>query len=94
MNYDGRKRLGSELSAPEQRKVLAAYVHRYTGDHRPHWALRTRTEGQEYPVQFSDDRDWLAHTYFRTTRTGRLDARCHDCFSTPTWPHNPELRQR
>ena len=92
MNIDGRKKLGIELDAPERRQVLAAYVHRYTGDHRPAWAQVPWKDGRPYPLQFSTDADWLAHTYFRTTRTGRLDTRAADCYSTPTWPNNPELR--
>lgn len=85
---------GRNLTWPEQRYVLAKYVHRYTGEHKPTWAQSgTWRDGQPYPVQFRDDRDWLAHTYFAVNDDGTLDRRAGECFSSPTWPHNPELRK-
>lgn len=85
-------KLGTELTAAEQRFVLAAFVHRFTGSHLPNWARKARPDGQKYPVQFKDDADWLANTRFVVTRTGKLDRRVNHCHSTPTWPLNPELR--
>lgn len=86
-------RLGSELSFKDRSYVLAAYVHRFTGDHTPEWATRPRPDGTAYPLQFANDADWLAHTEFATTADGKLDRRYADCHSTPTWPNNPELRK-
>lgn len=82
-------RLGSELTPEDQKQALARFVHRYTGEHLPDWA---RNEVNRPPVQFVDDKDWLAHTRFAVTRSGRLSESAHQCQSEPTWPHNPELR--
>lgn len=87
-------RKGSELTREDQQYVLRAYVHRFTAQHRPQWALEKRPDGTTYPVQFASDADWLAHTEFYVTKSGRLDKRRHHCFSSPTWPNNPELRTR
>lgn len=84
-----RTLLGTELHKDDQRYVLGAYVHRYTGNHKPQWAVNTN-----YPLQFINDADWLAHTSFRVTTKGRLDSRCRFCQSSPTWPNNPELRKK
>ncbi len=86
-------RLGSELSAEDQRHVLASYVHRFTREHRPVWSMRGLwSDNKPYPVQFASDAEWLAHTRFATTISGRLDRRFKGCNSSPTWPDNPELR--
>lgn len=85
-------KLGKDLTAEEQTHALRAYVHRYTGDHRPAWANEPRPDGGAYPLQFASDAEWLAHTWFKVTATGRLDARAQQCQSDATWPNNPELR--
>lgn len=84
--------LGSKLHPQDQRHVLSAYVHRFTRDHKPSWAIKPRPDGSAYPVQFASDSDWLDHTLFSTRNDGRLDARAEACCSSPTWPDNPELR--
>lgn len=76
-------KLGIELSEQEQKHVLAAYVHRYTGDHKPRWV----NGGRFYPLQFRDDHDWLCNTTFKVTKSGRLDMRARFCESSPTWPN-------
>ncbi len=78
---------GSELHRDDQRHVLAAYVHRFTGDHRPFWVKPCN------PLQFKNDSEWLENTTFQVKKNGRLDMRVHHCFSMPTWPNNPELRK-
>lgn len=84
---------GCSLHPADQRFVLAAYVHRFTGDHIPAWALKPRPDGSTHPLQFADDAEWLANSRFAVRRCGRLDQRVKQCFSTPTWPNNPELRR-
>jgi hypothetical protein len=86
MNLETSKR-GTELHPDDQKHVLAAYVHRFTGQHRPQWA-----DSQHCNVQFRDDADWLANTSFAVRKNGRLDRRSKECYSRPTWPNNPELR--
>lgn len=91
--WDAPRLLGSSLIAEDRRYALAAYVHRYTKDHKPGWANERMSDGTAYPVQFASDSEWLAHTEFAVTKTGRLDHRCTSCISHPTWPDNPELRK-
>jgi hypothetical protein len=79
--------LGTELHPDDQRHVLAAFVHRYTGDHKPQWAGDPRPNGKPCPVQFKDDQDWLANTRFGVRKDGRLDQRARYCTSNPTWPN-------
>ena len=81
---------GSDLSAEDQKRALAAYVHRFTGEHKPSWT--ECADCLKYPVQFKDDAGWLANTTFRVTKSGRLELRAH-AESRPTWPNNPELRK-
>jgi hypothetical protein len=83
---------GSLLSREEQAYVLSAFVHRFTGNHRPVWSHNTQPNGKPYPLQFKDDADWLANTYFRITRDLKLDRKAYTCCSFPTWPENPELK--
>lgn len=78
--------LGSELSPEMQKQAKVMFVYRSTGEHR----CATRVGG-EYPIQFADDADWLAHTLFYVTKKGTLAKRVA-CVSSPTWPHHPHLR--
>jgi hypothetical protein len=81
---------GDELKPEQQAEAKRAFLHRYTGQHRPKWSFTPRPDGTTYPVQFKDDADWLANTVFRVTLRGKLH---HECQSYPTWPNNPELRK-
>lgn len=84
---------GTNLHHDDKRHVLAAYVHRFTGQHKPTWACKPMPNGGVYPVQHLDDADWLANTMFAVKKNGRLDNRANHCVSTPSWPFNPELRR-
>lgn len=86
-------KLGTQLSPEDQWYVLAVFVHRFTGQHKPDWAKVPRPDGTAYPVHFKDDADWLANTSFEGTKSGKLDNRNNACLSRPTWPNNPELRK-
>ena len=83
---------GNLLRAEVQQELLRAFDCRYTGQHKPAWAIEPMPNGKPYPVQFLDDADWLRNTLFHVTKKGEL----HRCFSwrqsNPTWPFNPELR--
>ncbi len=83
---------GNKLHSDDRCHVLSTYVHRHTANNRPAWARLKRPDGSEYPAQFADDSDWLAHTEFKVKHNGRLDMRTRFCSSSPTWPENPELR--
>lgn len=78
---------GAQLHPEDRRRVLSAYVHRFTGDHTPQWARKPRPSGEAYEVQFADDNDWLANTRFAVTAKGGLDKRVRHCESNPTWPN-------
>lgn len=82
-----RRTLGSLLSPADQRLALSRYVHRYTREHVPAWAHKTR--GGVYQVQFASDADWLSNTTFPVRKDGSLAAR-GDCNSYPTWPDSPK----
>jgi desulfoferrodoxin (superoxide reductase-like protein) len=87
------KVLGGNLPLNLQAEAKRAFPHRFTGDHRPQWVLAGMPNGEAYPLQFTDDRDWLGNTYFEVTKAGKLSARSRYCESHPTWPNNPELRK-
>ena len=89
---DKRIRLGSMLTINDQQYVLRTYVGRFTKEHRPNWASKEWKDGQPYPVQFKSDQEWLENTRFLVRKDGHLDMRATSCYSTPTWPDNPELR--
>ena len=74
---------GTELHPKDREYVLSAYINRYTKDHIPQWV---RNSDFKYPVQFSNDLDWLENTFFRTRKDGRLDQRVISCIAIPTWP--------
>ena len=77
---------GTELTAQDQKHVLAAYTHRYTRQHKPKWANKPWKDGKPYSVQFASDREWLENTLFWVRADGKLDRRYNDCQSNPTWP--------
>lgn len=78
---------GSDLYARLQNEVKARYVHRFTGEHHPAWARQPSPDGRPYPVQFADDSDWLANTFFPITKAGEIARRPAYCESHPTWPN-------
>ncbi len=84
--------LGAHLGPYMQEQVKRAFVYRFTGQHVPAWARQPMPNGQAYPLQFADDSDWLANTYFWITKKGELCKRHNYCESHQTWPNNPELR--
>lgn len=78
--------LGSQLDAKDRAHVLAAYLHRFTGNHKPAWANEAMPNGESYKIQFKDDEEWLNHTYFAVNQKGQLNKSCKECRSNPTWP--------
>lgn len=77
---------GHELHPDDQKHVLAAYVHRYTGEHKPQWANKKRPDGSDYKPQHKNDADWLKHTEFAVKKNGRLHQGVGSCRSTPSLP--------
>jgi hypothetical protein len=81
---------GSDLSPEEREHVKRAYVHRFTGQHKPDWVSRPRPNGKPYPLHFKDDDDWLRNTKFDVTKGGRLSRRTKHSQSNPTFPNGIE----
>ncbi len=77
---------GDQLRPAQQRLALAMYCHRFTMEHIPSWVRAKRTRGDYYAPQFRDDAEWLAHTTFAVTQSGRLSLAHRYCSSSPTWP--------
>jgi hypothetical protein len=85
--------IGSQLNHSAKAEALRRFVYRFTGDHKPAWANKPWKDGRTYPLQFKDDADWLANTYFYTTLDGSLSDHLGSyCESSPTWPNDPGLR--
>lgn len=81
---------GNQLLPEDQKYALAAFVHRFTRDHKPDWAKEPRLDGRPYKVQFASDQDWLANTDFYVTKKGRINRAAGECYSHPTWPEGEE----
>lgn len=77
---------GHQLHPDDQKHVLSAYVHRFTGEHKPQWAHKTLSDGSRYREQHATDKDWLHNTKFAVKKNGRLHQGVRRCESTPTWP--------
>lgn len=72
--------------------ACAKYVHRYTMDHVPAWAME-RPDAQRnddpirpgyYAPQFASDREWYEHTLFHGEH--ELATRTYCYTSGQTWP--------
>jgi hypothetical protein len=75
-----RERVGSDLHPNDKRHVLNSYLYRMTIESVARWprvAEYMRATGYRMPIR--SDADWLASTYFRVRRDGRLDGRVNAC---------------
>ena len=77
---------GSQLSPSDQQQVLSRYIHRFTGDHRPQWASKLMPNGKRYPLQFTNDQEWLHNTLFAVRKNGQINNKYNYCESHATWP--------
>lgn len=91
-SQDVKRVLGSQLSKANQRNVLSTFSNRFTNEHKPVWAQTPMPNGNNYPVHFSTDREWLENTQFAVNTAGDLNELITQCISSPTWPNNPEKR--
>lgn len=65
-------------------QAQALYLHRYTLEHRPQWALKP-CNGKFYAPQYRSDAEWYANTVF--PGEGDIGKREDHCYSTgATWP--------
>lgn len=83
----GPRTLASLCKPSVKRDILAIFVHRFTMDHVPAWALKERADGTFYAPHFASDAEWLSNTVVRTRKDGELDQRFSACeTSGETWP--------
>lgn len=88
----GPRTLACLLPRHVRDEVLRRFVHRFTCDHVPSWALRRRPDGSYYAPQFASDEEWLANTVVRTRRDGWPDERFGSCeTSGQVWPLGQSL---
>ena len=72
------------MKRPTFEEAKRAYVHRYSMDHKPQWAMKPAPNGKHYAPQYSSDEEWYANTLFHG-ETELADK--HYCYSAnPTWP--------
>lgn len=66
--------LGRNLNPKQRERVLAAYLHRFTGEHRPHWVNRTPTapNGEPYGPTHATDAEYVDTYAFKFTNKGAL----------------------
>lgn len=69
--------------------ACAQYVHRYTMDHVPAWAMKRPCdsggiETRYYAPQFASDREWYDNTLFHGEHWLATRGRCYT--SGQTWP--------
>lgn len=66
-------------------QATSRYVHRFTMDHVPQWAMDRRSDGTYYAPQFASDAEWYVNTKFKG-EDGWLGI-LTDCYTTGrTWP--------
>lgn len=83
----GPRTLACLLPQHIREEVKHRFMHRFTCDHVPAWALKQRLDGTYYAPQFASDDEWLANTVVRTRKDGWLDGRFTSCeTSGGTWP--------
>jgi hypothetical protein len=80
---------GSKLSPSARKQALAAFVHRYTGEHKPAWASLPMPNGKAYACFFKNDEEWLAASEFYVTKDGNLSGNHKHCETRhPNTTHN------
>jgi hypothetical protein len=74
------------VSRPTFAAACAQYVHRYTMEHRPAWAMEPAPNGKYYAPQFRSDREWYTSTRF-PGEPGHPTGFKGICYTTgQTWP--------
>lgn len=79
------------MPRPTFAQACTAYVHRYTIDHVPAWALKPcEGNGRYYAPQFASDAEWYANTRFHG-EPGHFGRR-NECYTSgQTWPRGQWL---
>jgi hypothetical protein len=67
---------GKKLNPEQHKKVLSAYVHRHTGEHKPAWAKKPMQNGQAYKPTHATDKEWVHdHAFHFNKGTNNLSAK-------------------
>lgn len=70
------------------KEACAAYVHRFTMDHIPQWAMHCNLgTGKYHAPQYRSDREWFERTMFPPNNpyaSSTRDTACHS--SNQSWP--------
>ena len=68
-------------------QAKAAYVHRFTMEHIPQWALQPMPNGRFYAPQYRTDAEWFANTLFPPNNPFARSRRDTHCYSSnQSWP--------
>lgn len=68
-------------------QAKARYVHRFTMEHTPAWALVQMPNGKHYAPQFRTDSEWFRNTIFPPNNPIARSKRDTSCYtSNQTWP--------
>lgn len=85
------KTINRKLSFTE---ACAQYVHRFTMEHVPAWALKPMDNGKYYAPQFRTDREWYENTSFYGEPGYIGSSSTPHCYTTgQTWPLGKSLSQ-
>lgn len=69
---------GSNLTHKQRNHVKRAFVHRFTGEHKPDWASKPMPNGNQYQPTHKTDNDWIEDYAFYVQNNGELStARKH-----------------
>jgi len=72
-------RKGEELTETQKKEVLARYVHRFTGEHKPYWANKPMPNGDSYKPTHETDLEWIHDHSFAVKSDGSFDQRVNSC---------------
>ena len=74
---------------PTLQEACARFVHRFTMEHVPAWAVKQRSDGTFYAPHFASDLDWYKATKFHGEDELATRNSCHT--SGQTWPLGQSL---
>lgn len=73
------------MARPPLEKAKKQYIHRFTMEHVPQWALELRPDGTHYAPQYRSDREWYDNTVF-PGEAGHYGPKTSCITSNQTWP--------
>lgn len=81
LGIEACERAAKPLMTLERAKAL--YVHRFTMEHVPQWALKAAPNGKYYAPQYASDAEWYSKTLFPPNNPFHK-RNCHS--QSPSWP--------